>query len=232
MSTAFHPQTDGQSEAVNKTIGMYLRCMAGDRPRSWLEWLPWAEYCSNTAYHSALRCSPFQVVYGRSPPTLPPYQSGSARTNTVDMMLAARDTFLAEVRTRLIQAQEYARRQYDAHHRSMEFSVGDWVWLRILHRPTQSLVPGARGKLAPRFAGPFPVLERIGQVAYRLKLPDHARIHDVFHVGVLKPFRGTPPTTVPVLPPLHNGRLLPQPERVLAPASAAGLGMSLCNGWA
>lgn len=45
MSTAFHPQTDGQSEAVNKTIGMYLRCMAGDRPCSWLEWLPWAEYC-------------------------------------------------------------------------------------------------------------------------------------------------------------------------------------------
>jgi transposase InsO family protein len=48
MSTAFHPQTDGQSEAVNKTIAMYLRCITGDRPRAWLEWLPWAEYCYNT----------------------------------------------------------------------------------------------------------------------------------------------------------------------------------------
>jgi len=59
MSTAFHPQTDGQSEAVNKTIAMYLRCITGDRPRAWLNWLPWTEYCYNTAFHSALRTTPF-----------------------------------------------------------------------------------------------------------------------------------------------------------------------------
>lgn len=59
MSTAFHPQSDGQSEAVNKTIAMYLRCIMGDRPRSWLKWLPWAEYCYNKSYHSALKTSPF-----------------------------------------------------------------------------------------------------------------------------------------------------------------------------
>jgi len=47
MSTAFHPQTDDQPEIVNKTIAMYLRCLTGDRPRAWLEWLPWAEYCYN-----------------------------------------------------------------------------------------------------------------------------------------------------------------------------------------
>jgi hypothetical protein len=64
LSTAFHPQTDGQSEAFNKTISMYLRCLTGDRPRTWLDWLPWAEYCYNTAYHSALKATPFQVVYG------------------------------------------------------------------------------------------------------------------------------------------------------------------------
>lgn len=222
MSTAFHPQTDGQSEAVNKTIGMYLRCMAGDRPRSWLAWLPWAEYCYNTAYHSALRCTPFQVVYGRPRPALPPDQMGSAKTETVDTMLTDRDQFLTEVRSRLIQAQEYGRRQYDAHHRSVEFQVGDWVWLRILHRPMQSLVPGSRGKLSPRYAGPFQILERLGQVAYRLQLPEHARIHDVFHVGILKPFRGTPPTTVPALPPLHNGRILQQPERILGSSIRRG----------
>lgn len=73
MSTAFHPQTDGQSEEANKVITMYLRCLTGDRPRAWLEWLPWAEYIYNTAYHSALQTSPFEVVYGRPPPSILPH---------------------------------------------------------------------------------------------------------------------------------------------------------------
>jgi hypothetical protein len=67
MSTAFHPQTDGQSEVVNKIIAMYLRCITGDRPRTWVDWLSWAEYCYNTSFHSALRATPFEVVYGRPP---------------------------------------------------------------------------------------------------------------------------------------------------------------------
>jgi len=65
MSTAFHPQTDGQSEVVNKVIAMYLRCVTGDRPRAWVDWLAWAEYCYNTSFHTALRATPFEVVYGR-----------------------------------------------------------------------------------------------------------------------------------------------------------------------
>lgn len=62
LSSAFHPQTDGQSKAANKIIAMYLRCLACDRPRSWLQWLPWAEYCYNTSYQSSLRVTPFRVV--------------------------------------------------------------------------------------------------------------------------------------------------------------------------
>jgi len=125
LSTAFHPQTDGQSEAVNKTIAMYLRCITGDRPRDWLDWLPWAEYCYNTSFHSALRTTPFKVVYGRDPPELLPYAPASAHTDTVDALLSSRDKFLQEVRARLLQAQEYAWRHYDAHHRQLEFAVGD-----------------------------------------------------------------------------------------------------------
>jgi len=136
VSTAFHPQTDGQSEAVNKTIAMYLRCLTGDRPHDWLDWLPWAEFCYNTAYHSALRTSPFTVVYGRAPPDMLPYVPGRAETAAVDELLANRDEFLEEVRSRLLQAQEHARRSYDARHHALEFAVGDWVLLRLLHRST------------------------------------------------------------------------------------------------
>ena len=105
MSTAFHPQTDGQSEVINKVIAMYLHCIMGDRPRAWLEWLPWAEYCYNTSFHSSLCTTPFQVVYGREPPALAPFEAGTARTSTMDDMLRECDAFLAEVRDRLLQAQ-------------------------------------------------------------------------------------------------------------------------------
>jgi len=103
MSTAFHPHTDGQSEAVNKVIAMYLRCITGDHPRDWLDWLPWAEFCYNSSFHSALRTTPFQVVYGRPPSSLLPYEPGTAQTDSINTLLTRRDEFLAEVRARLLQ---------------------------------------------------------------------------------------------------------------------------------
>jgi hypothetical protein len=73
MSLAFRPQTDGQSKVTNRVITMYLRCLAGDMPRSWIRWLPWVEYCYNTSYQTKLKTTPFQVVYGRPPPAMIPF---------------------------------------------------------------------------------------------------------------------------------------------------------------
>ena len=87
MSTAFHPQTDGQSEVVNKVIAMYLRCVTGDRPRAWVDWLSWAEYCYNTSFHTVLRATLFEVVYGRPPPPMLPYAPGTTRTEAMDALL-------------------------------------------------------------------------------------------------------------------------------------------------
>jgi hypothetical protein len=84
MSMTFHPQTDGQFEVVNKVIAMYLRCVTGDRPRSWVDWLSWAEYFYKTSFHTALRATPFEVVYGCPPLPILPYTVGSAKTEAAD----------------------------------------------------------------------------------------------------------------------------------------------------
>lgn len=90
MSPAFHPQSYGQSEAANKVIIMYLHCLTGDHPKEWLRWLPWAEFCFNTAYHSALHTTPFKLVYGRDPPVMATYEKGDAHAPAVDQMLLER----------------------------------------------------------------------------------------------------------------------------------------------
>jgi hypothetical protein len=106
FSSAFHPQTDEQSEVANRMIMMYLQCLAGNRPHSWLQWLPWAAFCYNSSYQSALRATPFEVVYGQQPPSLLQYEAGTSRVAAVDTQLRDRDAFLSEIRERLLLSQD------------------------------------------------------------------------------------------------------------------------------
>jgi hypothetical protein len=155
LSSAFHPQSDGQSEAANKVISMYLRCLVGDRPRQWLKWLPWAEFCYNSSFQASLKTSPFQVVYGREPPSVHTYMQGEARLLDVASQMLERDEFLVEIRERLVQAQQHCKAYYDRGHRELEFEEGQWVWLRLIHHPMALLDVKGRGKLGPRFYDPF-----------------------------------------------------------------------------
>jgi hypothetical protein len=130
--------------------------------------------------------SPFRVVYGRDPPAVLPYLPGVARVVAVDQQLAEHNEFITEVCDRLEQAQQHYKTAYDKHHRALEFAARDWVWLRLLHRPVASLNIHGRNKLGPKFYGPFRVLERVGEVAYKLELPPGARLHNVLHVAPLQ----------------------------------------------
>jgi len=215
FSSAFRPQTDGQSEVTNRILGVYLRCLAGDRPCTWLHWLPWAEYCYNSSYQSALQTTPFDVVYGRPPPTLLSYEPGVARMVALDKQLQDRDVFLADIRERLLQAQDYMKDRHDRLHRDLQFEVGEWAWLRLHQRAATSIKGRSSHKLSPRFYGPFKVVERIGNVAYHLQLPPKARIHDVFHVVFLKKYSGDAPEHIVPLPVIVHGRAVSSPQTVL-----------------
>jgi hypothetical protein len=165
---------------------------------------------------------PFKVVYGRDPPAMRLYSPGEARLPTVHIQMMERAEFLLEVREQLEQVQQHHKAFYDRHHRPLEFTVGQWVWLHLLHRPMASLDVRGRGKLGPKYYGPYKIMERIGEVAYRLQLPAVAKIHDVFHVGLLKAFHDSPPTAPAPLPPLRHRRVCLEPAVVLKCQLARG----------
>jgi hypothetical protein len=134
-----------------------------------------------------------------------------------------RAAFLDDVRYRLHQAQESQKRAYNQHHRQVVYNVGDWALLRLRQRPSASLPRSTTGKLKPRYVGPYRVKEIINEAVVRLQLPSDAKIHDVFHVGILKKFVGAPPTEPPALPATLNGAVVSTPSRVLAGRLARGI---------
>lgn len=86
-STAYHPQSDGQTKVVNKGVETYLCCFCGDRPKLWQSWLHWAEYWYNTTFQNSIGITSFQAVYGRLPPALIAYSEDTTSNSTLDQQL-------------------------------------------------------------------------------------------------------------------------------------------------
>lgn len=212
MSTSYHPQSDGQTEVVNKVVQQYLRCFCHDRPHEWGKFLHWAEWNYNTATHTSTGFSPFEVVYGKPPPSLPQYVLGSSSVEALDLDLSTRDRILSTLKNKLLKAQDTMKRYADKKRIPHNFQLGDLVLVKLKPFRQHSVAGHCIHKLSKRFFGPFKLVRQIGEVAFEVELPSHSKINPVFHVSQLKPYHGSelpirelPPDAIdnqPVLQPL------------------------------
>jgi hypothetical protein len=198
FSSAYHPQTDGQTERVNQILEDMLRACALQYGRSWDRSLQYAEFSYNNSCQESLKMAPFEMLYGQRCRT-PLFwnETGERRVFGPDILEEA-EKQVHMVRENLRVTQSRQKSYVDHRRRELSFEVGDFVYFKV--SPMRGLrhfkVPG---KLAPRFIGPFKILEKRSEVAYQLELPPQlSDVHDVFHVSQLKKYLCVPQEQIPM----------------------------------
>jgi hypothetical protein len=198
FSTTYHPQTDGQTERTIQVLEDMLRACAIRYGTSWNKCLSYAEFSYNNSYQASLKKSPFEALYGRKCRT-PLYwdQIGEKQLFGPDIIEDA-EQMVQTVRENLRIAQIRQKSYADGKQRDLTFSVDDYVYLKV--SPMRGIRRfNIKGKLAPLYIGPFKVLERKGEVAYRLELPTNlSGVHDVFHISQLKKCLRVPEEQAPL----------------------------------
>ncbi|KAM3250018.1 hypothetical protein P3L10_011788 [Capsicum annuum] len=162
-SSAYHPQLDGQTEALNKCLEMYLRCFVADIPATWFHLLPLAEFWYNTSYQHSSKLTPFEVVYGRPPPTVTRYIRDDTSNPDVIESLCRRDETLSLLKSNLQAAEERMKSNADKGRKDVSFEIGDWVYVRLRPYRQLSILLQHHTKLSRRFFGLFKVLHRVGE---------------------------------------------------------------------
>ncbi|GJS96303.1 putative reverse transcriptase domain-containing protein [Tanacetum coccineum] len=170
MSTAYHPQTDGQSERTIQTLEDMLRACVIDFGNGWVKHLPLVEFSYNNSYHASIKAAPFEALYGRkcrSPVCWA--EVGQVQLTGPELVQETTERII-QIKQRIQTARDRQKSYADLKRKPMEFQVGDKVMLKV--SPWKGVVRfGKQEKLNPRYVGPFKVLKKVGAVAYNLELP-------------------------------------------------------------
>ena len=218
FSTAFHPQTDGQSEVMIRTLENFLRPYVDRNPSIWVKQLPLAEFAANNAVNASTGFTPFFLETGQDP-VVPMSLLGTqvqTKNQAVNDMVDRMKVALETARDNIHKAQERMKRAVDRSRREETFDEGDEVVLAT--KNLRNLDVHLPAKLRRRWVGPFAVAKVISPVAYRLALPQGWKIHPTFHVGNLKRYQRSDEFVREVEPPppeLVEGELEYEVEGIL-----------------
>ncbi|MCO5615111.1 hypothetical protein L7F22_069400 [Adiantum nelumboides] len=217
FSSAYHPQTDGQTERVNQILEEMLRHYIQNRLASWEEYLPLVEFAYNNAPHSVTGMTPFQAAYGHTP-LVPTNFVLQHKVALADQLVQEMQDILIQVRDKLVHVQQKYQKQANKHRQHAEFNEGDMVLLYVAshrYKTVKSVFP----KLRPRFYGPFKIIKKNSVVSYKLELPPSwGKLHPTFHISWLKQYiQGDSP--VPELssyvPEIEDEHVILVPEMIL-----------------
>src|SRR5580765_1410605 len=188
MSTAFHPQSNGQTEIINRYLEQALRHYTDIIQNDWDTYLTHIEIAHNNSVNTTTKYTPFYLNYGFNP-TFPSNLLNSVKQSnveTVKQVLLKLDKITKLAANNIIAAQQRQKYYTDNSRREVEFKIGDNVLLSTKNLKT--LLPEQTKKLSKNFIGPFKIIEVISKVAYKLELPSHMRVHNVFHISLLKEY--------------------------------------------
>jgi hypothetical protein len=189
FSSAYHPQTDGQTERTNQILEVGI---------SWDKSLPYAEFSYNNSYQASIEMAPYEALYGRQCWT-PLFwsQTGESQVFRLEVLKDA-EKQVQMIHESLKVAQSRQKSYADKRRRDLSFEIGDFVYLKVSPmRGTRRF--RVKGKLAPRYVKPFKIIDRKGEVAYQLELPPQlSDVHDVFHLSQLKKCLWVPEEQLPM----------------------------------
>lgn len=178
MSSAYHPQT----ERVNQCLEAYIRCFVHTCPKKWSHWLALAELWYNSLHHSTLGMSPFEALYGHTPRHFG-IVDFDCDVPELDTWMQEQAVVADSLHYHIHRACQRMKAQADKHRFERQFAVNDWVFMKLQPYIQRSDVTRANQKLAFKYYSPYQILQRIGEVSYKLALPPTSSIHPVLHVS-------------------------------------------------